>query len=273
LRKAGYTGEIYIIIDNEDETAQQYYDKFGDKVIMYDKAAIAETFDEGDNFQDRRSVFYPRNASFGIARQLGMTYFMQLDDDYNRFEYRINDRLDYPPKHWIVKSGLDSIFDLLLDFYKSISAVSIAVAQGGDFIGGSKGSSVFRMKRKCMNSFICSTERPFQFVGKMNEDVNTYVWYQGLGNLFLSIPFVSIGQTETQSNPGGMSELYLDVGTYVKSFYPIMYSPSCVKIGVITGESHQRIHHSIEWEKAVPCIIEEKYCKVQGRKALEVPGQ
>ena len=50
------------------------------------------------------------------------------------------------------------------------------IAQGGDFIGGAK-SLNFRkgILRKAMNTFICDTERPFTFVGRINEDVNTYV--------------------------------------------------------------------------------------------------
>ena len=40
LRKVGYTGKYYIIIDNEDETAEQYYDLYGkDRVIMFDKSS------------------------------------------------------------------------------------------------------------------------------------------------------------------------------------------------------------------------------------------
>ena len=42
LQRAGYTGRIYIVIDNEDKQADRYYQNFGDKVIMFDKAAEAE---------------------------------------------------------------------------------------------------------------------------------------------------------------------------------------------------------------------------------------
>ena len=31
-----------------------------------------------------------------------------------------------------------------------------------------------------------------------------------------TIPFVALGQKTTQKNKGGMSELYIDSGTYVK---------------------------------------------------------
>jgi len=258
LKRQGYTGDYYIIIDNEDKTADKYYKNFGDKVIIFDKAAIAETFDEGDNFGDRRAVVYARNACFQIARDLGITYFLQLDDDYGEFKYRINHKQQHPVKHFTVKGCLDSVFNALLDYYKMINAKSIATLQGGDFFAG--GDSFGKSKRKCMNTFFCSTERPFEFVGKINEDVNTYTWFQSLGNLFLSIPFIQVDQLQTQGSSGGMTDLYLDSGTYVKSFYTVMYSPSCTKIGIM-GEVHKRLHHQISWDNAVPAIISERYRK------------
>ena len=258
LRKQGYTGDVYIVIDNEDKTAEQYKKRYGDKVIVFDKLAVSKTFDEGDNFNDRRAVIYARNACFGIARDLGLTHFLQLDDDYYEFQYKINTRMEYPKDHFTVKTGLDSVFDSFLDYYKSIDAKSIAMAQGGDFFGGA--GAFGKPKRKCMNTFFCSTDRPFQFVGRINEDVNTYVWYQGLGNLFLSIPFVMMNQLDTQTNRGGMTDMYLDSGTYVKSFYTVMYAPSCITIGLM-GSKHQRLHHKIAWDDAVPCIVGEEHRK------------
>lgn len=258
LERCGYTGPVYIVIDNEDKQADRYRELYGDKVIVFDKAAIAETFDEGDNFGDRRAVIYARNACFDIARRLGVTYFVELDDDYYEFQYKINEQHEYPRDHFTVRIGLDAVFCAFLDYYKSIDAMSIATAQGGDYFGGGDGFG--KPRRKCMNSFFCSTNRPFQFVGRINEDVNTYTWFQGLGNLFLTLPFVMLNQLDTQANGGGMTGLYLDSGTYVKSFYTVMYAPSSVKIRTM-GAKHKRLHHSINWDCTVPCILSEEYRK------------
>jgi hypothetical protein len=66
-------------------------------------------------------------------------------------------------------------------------------------------------------------------------------------------------QMQTQSNAGGMTEMYLESGTYVKSFYSVMYAPSCVKVGELGDprSPHYRIHHSINWRVAVPKIMRE----------------
>lgn len=262
LLKAGYTGKIYIIIDNEDKTVGEYKKIFGDKVIIFDKKQISDKIDEGDNFEDRRAIIYARNACFDIAKKLKIKYFIQLDDDYTIFAYTHNKSNDF--KQTPIKN-IDNIFDLFVDYFKETTVQSIAFIQSGDLIGGGENTFLKNnhypfIKRKAMNTFICSTDKKFSFVGRINEDVNTYVRYGSTGILFLTIPDCRIIQLPTQSNKGGMTELYLDSGTYIKSFYTIMYHPSSVKIKLM-GESHKRLHHSIKWINTVPKILDESYKK------------
>jgi hypothetical protein len=71
---------------------------------------------------------------------------------------------------------------------------------------------------------------------------------------------VSLTQKQTQSNSGGMTDLYLDSGTYVKSFYSVMYAPSCVKVKAM-GQTNKRLHHEVDWSAAAPCIVKAEYSK------------
>jgi hypothetical protein len=73
-------------------------------------------------------------------------------------------------------------------------------------------------------------------------------------------------QKATQSNAGGMTNLYIDNGTYVKTFYSIMYAPSCVKVSELSSPQngnagHSRIHHKVNWNAAAPLILSEKFKK------------
>lgn len=261
LRKHGYTGKIFIIIDNEDKKQNEYLEYFQNEVIIFDKKEAAKKFDEADNFDDRRAIIYARNESFEIAKNLKLDYFIQLDDDYTEFSFRFDDKLNYFPKTKPINT-LDNIFDYLVNFQEKTQCHSIALAQGGDFIGGSNSTSAknITLKRKCMNSFICSVKKPFKFIGRINEDVNTYSKMGSIGYLFFTINQVSLGQLQTQSNKGGMTELYLDSGTYVKSFYSVMIQPSSVKIAIM-GDNHRRIHHKVNWNNTVPKILSEKVKK------------
>lgn len=257
LRRQGYTGDIYIIVDNEDKTVDAYRKRFGDKVIVFDKQATAQIFDEGDNFNDRRAVIYARNASFKIAEDLGLDYFLQLDDDYTVFNFKFTSELIYTELDVL---DLDRLFSVVLEYYKSIPALTIAMAQNGDFLGGAEGSDASRLwlKRKAMNTFLCSTRRPFKFFGRINEDVNTYVTLGNRGNLFFTFFNCAIIQKTTQKSAGGMTELYLNQGTYIKTFYTVMYAPSCVKVYQMASK-HPRIHHKIKWDNAVPRILSERH--------------
>lgn len=94
LRRAGYTGKIFIVVDDEDKTRHQYMAEFGEQVLVFSKADIASRFDEADNFCDRRSIFYARNACFDLAKLVGCKYFIQLDDDYHEFQFRVDRNYD-----------------------------------------------------------------------------------------------------------------------------------------------------------------------------------
>jgi len=258
LRKHGYTGEIYIICDDGDLQLNQYKKKYGDKVIVFSKSEILKTFDVGDNFGKTNAIVFARNASFDIAEKLGIKYFIELDDDYSCFEFRIGVDGRYPMRIREVVN-LDKIFEIYLHYYISINAKSLALSQGGDYIGGSDAPAASnKLMRKCMNSFFCSTDRRFNFSGFLNEDVTTYVLAQSKGDLFLTAPVVSIVQNNTQTNSGGMTDIYLQCGTYRKSFYSVMFCPSCVRIKKM-GDKHYRLHHSVKWNNAVPKIISPKY--------------
>lgn len=231
LRSSGYTGPIRLLIDDLDKTRDEYVKRYVGEVVIFDKKAVAKTFDTGDNFDDMRAICYARNACFDVARRLGFTYFIQLDDDYTNFGYRFDQNLQYFPKKI---SNLDAVFGHILRYFIESNATSIAFSQGGDFIGGEnligdKGNPntiIIRLLRKCMNSFFCSVDRQFKFIGRINEDVNTYVRSASTGLLFLTMNQISLTQVQSQQSSGGMTELYLDSGTYLKSFYTVMYHPS-----------------------------------------------
>jgi hypothetical protein len=263
LKKCGYTGKIYYIVDNEDKTIDKYIKNFGEEnVKIFNKKLMADNVDEGNNFDERRTITHARNASFYIAKKLGIEYFIQLDDDYTSFEYRYISKCG--KKLFVHKiNNIDTIFNLYLEFYKNTNFYSIAFAQGGDFIGGVENPYVVKrpLMRKSMNSFICSTKRYFQFIGAMNEDVNTYVTLGSRGILFGTIPMISLVQTATQSNKSGITDMYIRFGTYCKAFTTVMMHPSSVKVSMMNSKNI-RLHHSIKWINTTPMILNERYKKL-----------
>ena len=260
LCEQNYTGRIGIVIDNEDEQGAAYKEKFGaENVFVFDKARVAQEMDEVIKGK-RKTVVYARNACFEIAKKIGVKFFVELDDDYEYFSYTFTDEMKWcESREKKTIHNLDSIFDAVLDYFEQTPQItSIALAQGGDFIGGGESSTTdsCRLLRKAMNSFFCSTDRPFKFIGRINEDVNTYTAGAHRGMLFFTTNQIGLNQKQTQSQGGGMTEVYLDTGTYLKSFFSVICCPSAVKVSVI-GTSQKRLHHSIAWNNCAPKILRE----------------
>ena len=259
LKKGGYTGKWYMIIDDEDETAEQYRKNFGpEHVIMFDKQEAYDRADTMDNFNEHRAIIYARNETFRIAKELGLKYFLMLDDDYKEIDFRYvnGNKLSAKPAR-----QMDRIFEDMLRFLDVSGAATVAFAQGGDFVGGLDGGNFKKgLLRKAMNSLFCRTDRPIDFRGTMNEDVTTYTTLGSRGRLFFTLCNMCVIQIPTQSLDGGMTESYLETGTYVKTFYSVMAMPSCIKVSMMYTK-HKRIHHRIDWECCVPKIINEKYRK------------
>jgi len=261
LRKSGYTGKIYLICDDEDKTLFEYQSKYKDQIIVFSKQAYDEKFDIMDNFEGNKVIVYARNACYDMARKLGLDYFFEYEDDYTQFQYRF---VDGKSLRGTQIKNLDEILDAMIECLDSTKANTIAFAQGGDFIGGIGSFKNNTFKRKAMNSFVFKVNKDpkddIAFIGRMNDDVNTYLTQGKVGKLFFQVSNISLVQLATQSNSGGNTEAYKTYGTYVKSFYSVMAAPSCCKINLM-GRTDKRLHHKITWLNAVPKIIDEKFKK------------
>lgn len=258
IHKCGYTGKWYLILDDEDKQVDKYKVNFGeDHIIIFNKTEIGKTFDIMDNFEGNKVPTFARNAIPIIAKDLGLTYFLELEDDYKEFVQRYSHDGKWLRTAYV--RDLDAIINEMLEFLDTTGALTVCFSQYGDLIGGTS-SSVFqkRLTRKAMNTFFCRVDKPFQFLGRFNDDVNAYIDYGKRGDLMFTISDISIWQPPTQARAGGISESYKQFGTYVKSFYSVMLRPDCVKVYEM-GQNHKRLHHLIDWELAVPKIISSKF--------------
>jgi len=264
LKRCGYTGPLFIVCDNEDNTVDQYRKNYGESmVLVFDKPHYASLVDSCDNFQNRRTTTHARNACFDLANERGFEYFLVLDDDYTGFRYVFDSDREYVTNKYVSK--LDYIFCAFINFLSTDERLkAVCFCQGGDLIGGGNSSAFSSQiypfkKRKAMNSFFCKTSRRFWFFSRLNEDVNTYLRYGCTGEVFCTIPDGRLDQAQTQGTSGGMSESYIASGTYVKSFYTVMICPSCAK--VTAQKAMGRLHHKISWNNAVPKILDDTHKK------------
>ena len=215
LQTHGYTGKTFIVFDDEDEDGPEYKRIFGDDVLVFSKDEVAQYTDQFDNFSDRRTILWARNACWNLAQQMGYRYFIQLDDDYHSWNYRkmgkghrLSSSVAEEYHSWAMRS-LDAVFQALVRLVETTPIKTVALSQGGDHVSGNSDPYRTWFLRKAMNSFVCDTEKPFLFQGRLNEDVNTYIGLGRTGDLFFTDREVYLGQHQTQANSGGMTEVYL----------------------------------------------------------------
>lgn len=258
LRDGGYNGKIYLVVDDKDPELEEYKKNYKDRVLVFSKDEIAKRIDVCDNFPEKNSVIYARNKIPELAKDVGVKYYLVLDDDYNRISYR------RCYGHILRTFKVIHLGDIILACFnyleKSPLIDCFCWAQGGDFIGGADSFEAIGGKRKIMNSFFCKTDKPFAWKARMNDDVSTNLYNGQRGKLFFTINDVSVKQADTQTSSGGLTDMYLDLGTYIKSFYSIIVSPNCCKISTL-GNNDLRIHHKILWNKSCPKLIRERYKK------------
>jgi hypothetical protein len=254
LRKQGYSGRIVIVLDDLDPTSEEYRKNYpNDEIYIFNKKEAMNLTDSADNTGNPKAVVYARNMCFIIASELGLEYFLELDDDYSAFSYTFDIENKFKRK---IVGNITKVFEAFIDFLRTTSIDTIAFAQGGDFIGGS-GNAYAKssmLTRKVMNSFFCKTDRPFMFYGLINEDVNMYVLNGSRGKICFTSSDIQLNQIMTQQNDGGLTTIYLELGTYVKSFYSVMYHPSSVTVRKM-GNTNSRIHHSINKDFTYPKIL------------------
>lgn len=263
LKGASYKGDWYIVIDDEDDQADDYVSFYGDRVVLFDKREAEKHTDKGDNVDNRGVVVFARNEVFNIAKSLGYDYMLVLDDDYKSFVWRKVVKKEDGTKvlNRTEVKDLNAVIDIFLKFLKESPADCVCMGQTGDLIGGMENGNFQKgYIRKIMNSFFFPTDSKVRFYGRINEDATTYTYEGSQGRLFLTSMRVFLEQTQTQANPDGLTTAYKRWGTYVKTFYSVMWTPSAVKVSMM-GSSEKRVHHKVNWNNCVPKIIREEYKK------------
>lgn len=262
LLGAGYTGAWHLLIDDEDSTAEDYRRRYPEpgRVVQFSKEEAAGYSDAGNNFGDRRTPLFARNAVHRIAKELGYRHYLTLDDDYTTFYLRNNSEGVYGS--YKIRTTFDDVVVAMLRFLDASPFVAVASSQGGDHIGGG-GRNARRMARKCMNAFFCDVERDLVYQGVFNDDVNTYSERQRRGRPMATVLSLQVNQPVTQSNAGGITELYLRFGTYVKSATTLMYCPSATRIGSLWDprSPNPRIHHQVRFRNVAPLLLHERHRK------------
>ena len=252
LFEAGYTGEWYIIVDDTDEQLSEYLDLYGEHIIVFSKENMLKSVDTMTSTKELRSVLYARHYCWIAAKEKGLRYFGQFDDDLSKFSYKYIDN-DGKLQNKKIKN-IDAIFEALIEFLLNEEISSVNIPAQGAYFGG----KMPEMKWNINQSFLAKVETQVPFVGILNEDINAVLIGAKSGKLSLEQYFVCKTDKKRGSNSGGLKNLYDATGEYERAFYTVICAPDCAKIKI---KSNNKVIVTIKRENAFPKLINERWKK------------
>lgn len=254
IQNAGYTGKWFVVVDDLDSQQELYKEKYGDNVIVFDKKLWAEKTDTVTNTGELRSPVFARNAITEIAKEKGLKYYAEFDDDLKTFQFRYNDNGKLAGKP--IKN-LNEVIEVMLEFQEASGATSVGFASGGGFIGGTEGRFKQGILRSIHQAYILRTDKQIEFKGLLNEDGIATEFCNSTGRLAFELCLVTQTCPARSTNEGGLNELYKANDEYIRAFYSIIAFPNNLKIiqrnGTITLQR--------KTDTAMPKIISERWKK------------
>ena len=228
LRDSGYTGDIRILCDNMDDTIDEYRKKFGDEVLMFDKVEWSAKSDRITN-EDAYNVLLPaRNAATEIAKDLGYTHYMQMDDDISRLAHRFVD--DEGMLRTVDVTDLDGVLKAMLEFLKIEPVVGLTFGWHTFYQYGKEGRFKEGLIHDAYTTYMMSVSNPVKFRGNLTEDFIGLMDNLRVGRLLYAVLDIMYLTPEQGSNEGGLQDVYESNGQWMVVIYALIANPGNVKI-------------------------------------------
>jgi len=259
LERVGYSGDIYLVLDDQDKTIQKYIDNYGpEKIVVFDKNEFVVRTDTGNSNPVFGCGVYARNAIEHIAKELGYKVFAQADDDI------LNFRIRYPRDNKIRSHCIDNVFnDIINEYIEFIQNEHIAYVGFGNAPTYMGGIESFNLNNQNFPYAFMIRNGNIDVDWKMNfsDDYATPISLNTVGNLCIQVPFVQIDESPvakvTDKNSGGMVDSYRNQTDVSLAFYMKMLNPNSVSI-TLTDVGVKLARHG---RKLRPKIISGRYKK------------
>jgi hypothetical protein len=255
--KKGYDAKkIHIFIDDEADDRLEYKEevrKLGCNLYIFSMDESRKRFDYVHRASvSRRSAGQARNMFYEFAKDLGIDFYLVIDDDTTGFEirpYGVYNRMANIDEIQMVFSGVK-------DFMKRHKIGVFGLSQTGDMFARTNKKI---LRNKVMNTTFIDTAYIYrgergvqdndtsQFVGIMNEGYFTASLASGL----------VLKQTSSVSASGGLTDLYNECKLLNKSLIvPIQFPSLCH--AEKQKRNGGRLHHKINNKHLSPKIIKGK---------------
>lgn len=229
LREAGYTGDIVLVIDNEDEYGHEYlrFVQSDDRLWLhvFDKKHLVEEIDSGVYNPKRDVNLYAWVACERFAKYDKQRFYIMADDDITGFRWRYEE--DGHLRSLKITQNLDIIFKEVFQymFDAQITAMSTGIPQM--YFSGDITKDLWKWRVPYTFVFRYGTY-PMNWVSEYEEDIITAIQSSNNGQYLSVLPIIQRETIEIGTNYGGMHNSYTD--SFKNAQYGYIWYPSCREI-------------------------------------------
>ncbi len=229
LRQAGYTGEIVLVLDDEDETYNDHLKYFDERththIEEFYKEYYVQNIDSGTNTPKRNVNLYAWCACEDLADAYGEKFFIMADDDITGFRFRYKDGKHL--RSLKITQNLDEIFALVEEYMLScnLSAMSTGIPQM--YFSGDIEKDLWKWRVPYTFVFR-NAKHKLNWVSEYEEDIITAIRASIDGQYLSVLPVIQRETVEIGTNYGGMHNSYTD--SFVNAQYGYIWYPSCREI-------------------------------------------
>lgn len=233
LRNSGYSGKIYLVIDDLDVTADVYLDNFRQNkyactdVLVFNKMQYVQQTDTGLSEPLINFAVFARNAIEDFAVELGLSFFCMVDDDLTRFRFRYAQ--DDSLKSQQIYITMDEIITAHLDYMIEGNISCVSFGSPNNYMRGTQCFTELvdsDRTRLCCAIFFRNVRFKVNWFLNMCEDRITSFWYNREGQLWIQLLLVQLDWQELGgSSDGGNSEVYRSVDKFKQVCFPLLVFP------------------------------------------------
>lgn len=257
LRECGYTGKIWLVVDDTDNTIQEYINNYGaENIIVFNKNHFINNSDTGTNELQAKCILYAKNAVEYIANKLKLSSFAIADDDIKSLCIRYKDEVKL--RRYTITKNLDSYIEAYLEYLERAKLAVLGFGIGGNYFSGVDSFKSENLERlRIVYQFVLrNAEYKVDWKGWYAEDSITALLSQ-VNQVWLIHP--GIMQTTTiigkDSDVGGMHDTYIQNDSLKLCKSTMKFCPAIIKPYLYKGKYILRIDRA----NAFPKIISERW--------------
>ena len=265
LLDAGYTGNWYVIIEDNDPQLEEYKKRIPkEKLLLYNKKEQSKYYDSCDNFNILNTNLNSLSVVFYFAKLLGYKYFYIAEDDYEGYYYIKR----FKRKVFLKKlNNINDIFELCINLLNSndkLNCISFC-SKSTYSIGNSDFFNDTLFNYLNFNGWICDVDKNINFKGTICNDSLTFMDNYKKGNITFTLNYIKNihrmyhEKKKVELDGSGNDEInnifFRDMLIYY--LYNIMGEPSAYKIFTKNG----KVREKFEFKYLIPKIIDERWKK------------